>query len=94
VGRANSDADEAYLRLWQTALYPADQHGFNSGMFGPFVFDNNASSYGLLARDTDDEVELMGEIPDFIPNALIQRPDKIEGCSLGTADAKQLAEEI
>jgi hypothetical protein len=97
MGRASGDAEEAYLRLWQTALYPADKHGFDSDMFGPFVFDNNASSYGLLARDADDEVELMGEIPDFILNALMRCPDAMEGCSLvdlGTADAAQLAEEI
>jgi hypothetical protein len=96
-GQANGDADEAYLRLWQTALYPADQHGFDNDTFGPFVFDNNASAYGLLARDADDEVDLMGEMPDFILNALIRCPDAMEGCSLvdqGTADEEQLAEEI
>jgi hypothetical protein len=57
--RANSNADEAYLQLRQTALYPADQHGFDNDMFGLFVFDNDAGAYGLLARDADDEVELM-----------------------------------
>jgi hypothetical protein len=39
----------------------------------------------------------MGEIPDFILNAVIRCPDAIEGCSLvgpGTADTEQLAEEI
>jgi hypothetical protein len=97
VGRANGDAEEAYHRLWQTYLYPADKQGFNSDMFGPFVFDNNTSSYGLLARDVDDAVELMREKLDFILDALIRCPYAIEGCSLvdlGTVDAEQLAQEI
>ncbi|USP75587.1 uncharacterized protein yc1106_02861 [Curvularia clavata] len=77
VTRASSDA--AYDRLWQKALWPLDKHGFDDSMFGPYVFDNDAAAYGVSARDADDEVELMDEIPSFILSALIRCPDAMEG---------------
>ena len=48
-------------------------------MFGPNVFDDDDdAAYGVAARDADDEVELMDNIPSFILNALIQCPDAME----------------
>jgi hypothetical protein len=51
-------------------------------MFGPFVFDDNNAAYGVGARDADDEVELMDEIPSFISNALMRCPDAMDGSRL------------
>ncbi|KAG9195200.1 hypothetical protein G6011_00320 [Alternaria panax] len=55
-----ASADEAYLRLWRKALWPP-QHNyeFDGDLFCPKIFDDNATAYGVPARDTDDEVELM-----------------------------------
>jgi hypothetical protein len=79
VTRASADA--AYAHLWQKALWPPGMHGFDDMMFGPYVFDDNAAAYGVSARDADDEVELMDEIPSFILSALMQCPDAMEGSS-------------
>ncbi|KAF2125239.1 hypothetical protein P153DRAFT_300886 [Dothidotthia symphoricarpi CBS 119687] len=76
---SRTSADEAYLQLWQKALWPPDQHGFDNSMFGPFVFEENDAAYGVLARDADDEVELMDVIPSFILSALVRCPDAMEG---------------
>ncbi|EDU42155.1 predicted protein [Pyrenophora tritici-repentis Pt-1C-BFP] len=48
-------------------------------MFGAYVFDDNAATYGVTARDADYEVELMDGLPAFILNALMQCPDVMEG---------------
>ncbi|KAH6868624.1 hypothetical protein BKA58DRAFT_317931 [Alternaria rosae] len=75
-------ADEAYLRLWRTALHPYQHHyEFDAAMFGPFIFDDNDAAYGVAAGDADDEVELMDGIPSFILSALMRCPDAIEGSS-------------
>ena len=79
--KTRASADEAYLWLWRKSLWPSDQHGFDDRMFGPFVFDNDIAAYGLLARDVDDEVDLMGKIPPFVFDALTRCPDAMEGCS-------------
>lgn len=79
VTRASADA--AYDRLRHKALWPLDKHGFDDSMFGPYVFDDNAAAYGVSARDADDEVELMDDIPSFVLNALMRCPDAIEGSS-------------
>jgi hypothetical protein len=77
VTRTSSDA--AYARLWQKALWPMEKGGFDDRMFGPYVFDQTATAYSVSARDADDEVELMNEIPAFILNALVRCPDAMEG---------------
>ncbi|KAF9695322.1 hypothetical protein EKO04_007091 [Ascochyta lentis] len=74
-------ADEAYLRLWRKALWPPYAHDLDARSFGPYVFDDDGAAYGLLARDADDEIELMDEIPSFILNALVRCPDAMEGSS-------------
>lgn len=77
-----ASADEAYVRLWRKALHPYQHHyGFDADMFGPFLFDDNDAAYGVEARDADDEVELMNEIPHFILSALMRCPDAMEGSS-------------
>jgi hypothetical protein len=93
---ARANANEAYLRLWRKALWPPEQHEFDDSMFGPFVFDDDATAYGLLARDADDEVELMDETPSFVFDALMQCPDAMEGCSpsnWNSADGEESTEE-
>jgi hypothetical protein len=54
---------------------------FDDSMFGPYAFDDNAAAYSVSARDADDEVGLMGEIPPFILRALVRCPDAMEGSS-------------
>lgn len=76
-----ASANEAYSRLWRKALWPPDMHGFDDNMFGPYVFDDNDAAYGVAARDADDEVELMDEIPSFVLSALLRCPDAMEGSS-------------
>jgi hypothetical protein len=80
-------ADEAYLRLFGKALSSHGMHGFDDSMFGPFVFDDDAAAYGVLARDADDEVELLQETRPFILNALMRCPDAMKGCSKGSCCA-------
>ena len=75
-----ASADEAYSRLWRKALHPYQLHDkFDADMFGPFIFDDNDAAYGVAARDADDEVELMKDIPSFILSALMRCPDAMEG---------------
>lgn len=76
-----ADADAAYARLWQKALWPLENGGFDDGMFGPYVFDDNVAAYAVPARDADDEVELMDGVPSFILGALVRCPDAMEGSS-------------
>ncbi|KAI4621976.1 hypothetical protein J4E80_004351 [Alternaria sp. BMP 0032] len=77
-----ASADEAYFRLWRKALHPYQLHyKFDADIFGPFIFDDNGAAYGVEARDADDEVELMDDIPSFILGALMRCPDAIEGSS-------------
>jgi len=77
-----ASADEAYSRLWRKALHPYQLHyKFDADMFGPFIFDDNGAAYGVEARDADDEVELMDDIPSFILGALMRCPDVMEGSS-------------
>jgi len=77
-----ASADEAYLRLWRKALHPYQYHyRFDADMFGPFIFDDNDAAYRVTARDADDEVELMDDIPSFILSALMRCPDAMEGSS-------------
>jgi hypothetical protein len=76
-----ASADVAYTRLWQKVLWPPGMHGFDDMMFGSYVFDDNAAAYGVSARDADDEVELMDEMPSFILSALMRCPDAMEGSS-------------
>lgn len=86
-----SSADTAYIRLWQKALWPPDKHGFDDTMFGPYIFDDNAAAYCVSARDADDEVELMEQVPSFVLNALARCPDAIEGSSGCNEDEEELA---
>lgn len=74
-----ANANEAYDRLWKKALWPPDMHGFDDHMFGPYVFDDSHTDYGVPVRDADDEVELMDEIPSFVLRALVRCPDAMEG---------------
>ena len=76
-----ASADVAYARLWQKALWPLDKHGLDDSMFGLYVFDDNAAAYSVSARDADDDVELMDEIPSFVLSALTRCPDVMEGSS-------------
>ncbi|KAF7679091.1 hypothetical protein GT037_002839 [Alternaria burnsii] len=74
-----ASADEAYTRLWRKASCPPQDHyKFNADLFGPNVFKDDATAYGVIARDADDEVELMSDVPSFILSALIQCPDAME----------------
>jgi hypothetical protein len=76
-----ASADEAYLRLWQKVSCPPEYNYRFEDMFGPNVFDDNDAAYGVAARDADDEVELMDDIPPFILSALMRCPDVMEGSS-------------
>lgn len=77
VTRATADAE--YDRLWQKALWPQEKQGFDDHMFGPYVFDDDVTAYGVSVRDADDEVELLDQIPSFILSALVRCPDAMEG---------------
>lgn len=74
-------ADEAYLLQWRKVLWSPYTHDFDANMFGPYVFGNDDAAFGVSARDADDEVELMDEIPPFILSALVRCPDAMEGRS-------------
>ncbi|KAE8846392.1 hypothetical protein HRS9139_00959 [Pyrenophora teres f. teres] len=82
-----SNAGAIWIRTWygneaeerDQSLVAPGMHGFDDIMFGPYIFDDNAAAYGVLARDADDEVELMDEIPPFILSALMRCPDAMEG---------------
>jgi len=61
-------------------------------IFDPYVFDDNAAAYGVSARNAEDEMELMDEIPYFILSALMRCPDAMEdGGGDYAADDEELA---
>ena len=77
-----ASADEAYLRLWRRAFHPLEHNEeFDDDVVGPFLFDDDAATYGVMSGDADDEVELLGKIPSFVLSALMRCPDAMEGCS-------------
>lgn len=79
---ARTNADEAYLHLWQRAFHPMEHHGeYDEHIADPFVFDDDAAACGVASTDADDEVELMGELPPFVLSALMRCPDALEGSS-------------
>lgn len=87
-------ADAGYGRLWRKALWPADLHGFDDAMFGPYVFDDNDAAYEVSAREADGAVEPLGGMPSFILNALMRCPDAMEGSSArNVIDDEYTAEE-
>ncbi|KAI4654840.1 uncharacterized protein J4E78_007017 [Alternaria triticimaculans] len=78
-----ASADEAYSRLWQkVTCCPEHNYNFDENLFGLFVFDDNNAAYGVAARDADDEVGLMDDIPPFILSALVRCPDAMEGSNV------------
>ncbi|KAI2474925.1 hypothetical protein Ptr902_13678, partial [Pyrenophora tritici-repentis] len=58
-------------------------------MFGAYVFDDNAATYGVTARDADYEVELMDGLPAFILNALMQCPDVMEAADIAAEETEE-----
>lgn len=52
-------------------------HEFDENMVGPFLFDDH-DACKVSTRDSDDEVELMDEMPSFILSALVRCPDVME----------------
>jgi hypothetical protein len=57
------------------------QGEYDDEIVGPYIFDNNATNYGVASMDADDEVELMEAIPSFVLSALMRCPDVMEGHS-------------
>jgi hypothetical protein len=60
---------------------PQDNYEFDGNLFGPNVFDDDAAAYGVAARDADDEVELMDDMPSFVLSALMRCPNAMESGS-------------